>query len=84
MSLDIKDLSFRYSKRAPLVLDNVSFSLNKGEIGVVLGKNGSGKTTLFKNVLGLVKPTGGSISFDGKDLSKVSRRERAGYIAYVP
>ena len=84
MSLEIKDLSFRYSKRGPLVLDKVSFSLNKGEIGVILGKNGSGKTTLFKNVLGLVKPTGGSISFNGKDLSKVSRRERAGYIAYVP
>ncbi|MBR4777147.1 MAG: ABC transporter ATP-binding protein [Lachnospiraceae bacterium] len=84
MSLEIKDLSFRYFKRGPLVLDKVSFSLNKGEIGVILGKNGSGKTTLFKNVLGLVKPTGGSISFNGKDLSKVSRRERAGYIAYVP
>ena len=84
MSLEIKDLSFRYSQRGPLVLDKVSFSLNKGEIGVILGKNGSGKTTLFKNVLGLVKPTGGSISFNGKDLSKVSRRERAGYIAYVP
>ena len=82
--LEIKDLCFRYSRRSPLVLDKVSLSLDKGEIGVVLGRNGSGKTTLFKNILGLVKPSGGSISFNGKDLMKTSRRERAGYTAYVP
>ena len=82
--LEIKELSFRYSKRAPLVLDKVSLSLNKGEIGVVLGRNGSGKTTLFKNILGLVKPTGGGITFNGKNLLKAGRRERAEYIGYVP
>lgn len=84
MMLEIKELSFRYSKRAPLVLDKVSLCLNKGEIGVVLGRNGSGKTTLFKNILGLVKPAGGGITFNGKNLLKVSRRERAEYIGYVP
>lgn len=82
--LEIKDITFRYSRRAPLILDNINFTLEKGEIGILLGKNGSGKTTLFKNILGIEKPESGSISYDGKDLLRLSRRERAGYIAYVP
>lgn len=82
--LEIKDLCFRYSSRGPLVIDGISLSLKDGEIGVLLGKNGSGKTTLFKNVLGIERPESGSINFDGEDLLKLSRRERARRIAYVP
>ncbi|MDD3796158.1 MAG: ABC transporter ATP-binding protein, partial [Lachnospiraceae bacterium] len=50
----------------------------------LLGKNGSGKTTLFKNILGLNTPAGGSLQFDGEDMIKMSKRERARRIAYVP
>ena len=82
--LEIRDLRFRYSKRAPFVLNGVELTLHDGEIGVVLGKNGSGKTTLFKNILGIEKPQSGSIRFDGADLLKMSRRERSRLIAYVP
>ena len=82
--LEIKNITFRYNRRAPLILDNINLTLKKGEIGILLGKNGSGKTTLFKNILGIEKPESGSISYDGKDLLRLSRRERAGYIAYVP
>lgn len=82
--LEIKNITFRYNRRAPLILDNINLTLEKGEIGILLGKNGSGKTTLFKNILGIEKPESGSILYDGKDLLRLSRRERAGYIAYVP
>ena len=82
--LSITDLHFRYAKRSPAVLDGVELTLRGGEIGVVLGKNGSGKTTLFKIILGIQKPERGSILFDGEDLLKMSRRERARRIAYVP
>lgn len=82
--LEISDLRFRYSARGPLVLDGLDLTLRDGEIGVVLGKNGSGKTTLFKNILGIRKPESGAIRFDGEDLLKMSRRERARRIAYVP
>ncbi len=82
--LEIKDLTFRYSAHAPAVLDGASLSLRDGEIGILLGKNGSGKTTMFKTVLGIEKPASGSILFDGEDLVKMSRRERARRIAYVP
>jgi iron complex transport system ATP-binding protein len=82
--LEIKDLRFRYSSRAPLVLDGVDLTLRDGEIGVVLGKNGSGKTTLFKNILGIAKPQSGSIRFDGEDMLSMNRRRRARCVAYVP
>ena len=82
--LSIENLSFRYGKRTPPVLNDINLQLNAGEIGILLGKNGSGKTTLFKNILGILSPTHGSIYFDGKDLLKMPRRERARLIAYVP
>ena len=82
--LEIHELHFRYGKRSPMVLDGVELTLHDGEIGVVLGKNGSGKTTLFKNILGIRKPESGSIRFDGEDLMKMKRQERARRIAYVP
>lgn len=82
--LEIKDLSFRYSRHSPMVLQGVDLTLKDGEIGILLGKNGSGKTTLFKNILGIQKPQGGSIRFDGEDLLKMNRQERARRVAYVP
>ena len=82
--LEIHNLRFRYSRRSPLVLDGVDLTLEDGEIGILLGKNGSGKTTLFKTILGIQKPESGSMRFDGKDLLKMKRRERARRIAYVP
>ena len=82
--LEIKGLYFRYSGRSPMVLQGTDLTLQDGEIGVLLGRNGSGKTTLFKNILGIRKPERGEIRFDGEDLLRMSRRERARRIAYVP
>ena len=82
--IEIKELSFRYSRFSKDVLRGVTLSLNDGEIGILLGKNGSGKTTLFRNILGINRPASGSILFDGKDITHLSRRERARLIAYVP
>ena len=82
--LKVENLNFRYSKFSRPVLNGASLELNPGEIGILLGKNGSGKTTLFKNILGIHKPNSGRIMFDGEDLLKMSRKERARRIAYVP
>jgi iron complex transport system ATP-binding protein len=82
--LKVDNLSFRYSKHSPAVLDGASLELGEGEIGILLGKNGSGKTTLFKNILGINKPVDGSIYFNGENLLHMSKRERARRIAYVP
>lgn len=82
--LKCEDLTFRYERSGDPVLRGASLELAQGQIGIVLGKNGSGKTTLFKNLLGIHKPKSGNITFEGEDLLKMSRRERARRIAYVP
>ena len=82
--LTVENLHFRYSKKGAPVLQGASLQLQQGEIGILLGRNGSGKTTLFKNILGIEKPSAGSITFGGEDLLKMNRRERARRIAYVP
>lgn len=82
--LKIEDLHFRYGKGMEHVLNGAQLELQQGQIGIVLGKNGSGKTTLFKNILGIEKPKSGYIHFEGEDLLKMNRRERARRIAYVP
>ena len=82
--LNVENLTFRYSRFSRPVLNGASLQLKPGEIGILLGKNGSGKTTLFKNILGIHKPGSGRILFEGEDLLKMSRKERARRIAYVP
>ena len=82
--LSVENLNFRYSKFSRPVLSGASLELKPGEIGILLGKNGSGKTTLFKNILGIHKPGSGKILFEGENLLKMSRKERARRIAYVP
>lgn len=82
--LNVENLNFRYSKFSRPVLNGASLELKPGEVGILLGKNGSGKTTMFKNILGIHKPGSGRILFEGEDLLKMSRKERARRIAYVP
>ena len=82
--LTVEHLTYRYSRRGAPVLRGVDLTLESGEIGILLGCNGSGKTTLFKNLLGICTPDSGSIRFDGQELTALSRRRRAQYIAYVP
>ena len=82
--LKVEDLRFAYSKNGRPVLNGASLELKQGEVGILLGKNGSGKTTLFKNILGIEKPMKGKIRFEKDNLLKMSRRQRARRIAYVP
>ena len=82
--LNIQDLHFRYHKNGAAVLNGAELTLCQGEVGILLGKNGSGKTTLFKNILGIEKPQKGQILFQGENLLKMNRRERARRISYVP
>lgn len=82
--LKVDNLHFSYSKFGKPVLQGTSLELDQGEIGIVLGKNGSGKTTFFRNILGINVPQSGTVLFGGEDLRRMSRRERARRIAYVP
>ena len=66
MFVDIQNLSFRYSKKQPPVIDRFSFSIEKGGIVGIVGASGSGKSTLLRLLAGLEDPTAGSIELDGR------------------
>ena len=59
------------------VLDGVDLTVPRGSSLVILGGSGSGKSVTIKCVLGLIEPDGGRIEVDGRDLSAMSRRDRA-------
>ena len=82
--ISCKNLSFSYKKGAKPILDDVSLSLGKGQIGVLLGRNGAGKSTLLSCLAGLKKPTRGEIVIEGKDISSLSPKEKAALVAYLP
>ncbi len=56
-------------------VDDVSFTIKKGETLGLVGESGCGKTTTGRSILRLIEPTGGSVVFDGKDVTKMSKDE---------
>ncbi|MGH7681650.1 MAG: ABC transporter ATP-binding protein, partial [Candidatus Eiseniibacteriota bacterium] len=76
--------------RGPMTLrpftavEGLSLTLNRGEIFGLLGPNGAGKTTTIKLVLGLARPTNGSILVDGRDPRDPAARRRLGYLPENP
>lgn len=83
MSLEISNLSFGYDA-SKKILDNISLTVQQGEILGILGPNGTGKTTLIKCIDHLLTPASGTVCFDGQDLAALTARELARIIAYVP
>ena len=65
-----------FGKREFKAVQNVNFQLRKGHTLGVVGESGSGKTTMGLTLLRLHEPTGGEVIFDGKNLLKLSDRER--------
>lgn len=59
-------------------VDDVSFSIKRGEAFGLVGESGCGKTTIGKMLVGLLKPTGGKIFFEGRDITALSASERRG------
>src|SRR5271170_8330816 len=72
--LEARGLSKSYGQAA-LVVDNVTFSIARGETLGLVGESGSGKSTIARMVLGLIEPTSGSVSFDGQPVSGVSQNK---------
>jgi ABC-type glutathione transport system ATPase component len=77
--LEVSDLRVHYGRsrrRRTEVLHGVSLSIAQGETLGLVGESGSGKTTIGRAVLGLVDPSGGSVTFDGRDTTRLRHRER--------
>ncbi|NLX63877.1 MAG: ABC transporter ATP-binding protein [Clostridiaceae bacterium] len=82
MKMEVRDLTFYYNKK--LVFQNISFSVETGDVLFLLGPNGTGKTTLFKVLLGILRPRSGKILFDNEDMVNWPQRKLARYVGYVP
>ena len=80
--LEVKNLCFGYS-RGQHTLQNVSFSIGKGEMVSIVGRNGAGKSTLSKLICGFETQDSGEIYLNGKDLKNENIRRRAKHIGYV-
>lgn len=72
-------LSLLTGARVTKAVEDVSFTIDEGEVYGVVGESGSGKTTVGRLVLGLVKPNSGSIWFNGRDVTTFNRQERHNY-----
>ena len=69
----------------PDIISSCSISANRGEIVAILGPNGAGKSTAMKAMLGLLNLKSGSVTLDGKDISKISPQDRVKQgISFVP
>ncbi|MBP3388437.1 MAG: energy-coupling factor transporter ATPase [Clostridia bacterium] len=69
--LEVRDLTYTYSPKTPFektALDNVSLSVETGELVGIIGHTGSGKSTLVQHLNGLLRPTAGQVLLDGKDI----------------
>ena len=82
--LEMKNISLSFGSR--LILDNISFSLNGGEILGMLGPNGAGKSTIFNLIIGLIRPNSGKVFFEKKDATDypIYLRSTQFKIGYVP
>jgi urea transport system ATP-binding protein len=83
MMLRVKSINTFYGTSH--ILHGVSLDVAEGELVTVLGRNGAGKTTLLRSICGVNPPTGGSIEFEGVDITRLKshRRTHLG-ISYVP
>ncbi len=71
VSIEVRDLRFRYGDHEPWVLDGISFYLNPGDTVAIAGTSGCGKTTLLKILTSLLQPTEGEILVDGRPLANI-------------
>lgn len=83
LRLEASDIYAGYGKIE--VLHGASIRAAAGEIICIIGPNGSGKSTLLKTVFGLIKPTRGTVSFDGKDVTRLDPEQKVPLgIAFIP
>jgi len=82
--IEFKDISLAYGNR--LILDNINFKINEGQIFGMLGPNGVGKSTIFNLITGLINPKHGKIKIAGTDVTNypIYLRTKKFKVGYVP
>ena len=82
--IEFENISLSYGNR--LILDNINFKINEGQIFGMLGPNGVGKSTIFNLITGLINPNNGKIKIFGEDVTNypIYLRTRKFKVGYVP
>ncbi len=84
----LKSINLYKSYGGRTVVDRVSFDVAEGEIVGLLGRNGAGKTTSFRMTIGMITPEGGTVIFNGQDVTRLPMYQRAqkgmGYLSQEP
>ena len=82
-TLDVQAINAFYGKAQ--ILFDMSLGIGHGEVVVLLGRNGAGKSTTFKSIMGIVKPKGGRIRFNGQEIQNLPPYKTCGLgLGYVP
>jgi branched-chain amino acid transport system ATP-binding protein len=82
-TLDVQSINAFYGKAQ--ILFDMSLGIGRGEVVVLLGRNGAGKTTTSKSIMGIVKPKGGKIQFNGREIQDLPPYKTCGLgLGYVP
>jgi len=74
--LEVRNLTVRFNKKGVPAVDDVSFTIARGETLGLVGESGSGKTTIGRAILGLQPVTSGQIIFEGRDITKATAAQR--------
>jgi ATP-binding cassette subfamily C protein LapB len=82
--LEMRDVSFRYGDKGPMIIENASIDIGEGECIAIAGGNGSGKTTLLTLMQGALRPTTGQVLVDGVDVTEYEPQSVRDQIAYLP
>lgn len=82
--IELRQLSFRYDAGAPWVLQGLDLCIPRGARVGFIGMTGSGKSTLLDIVMGLLRPTEGTLEIDGQPVTKANHRAWQAHIAHVP
>ncbi len=86
-SIEFRNVSFQYNEKTNMILDNVSFRLEKSEKTLILGAIGTGKSTILGLITGILKPEAGGIFVNDmpiEDIDLVSLRSKIGYVPQEP
>ncbi len=81
--IELNNVSFRYSEKMPLIVDDLSLKIRPGQYVAIVGATGCGKSTLMRLMLGFETPQKGAVYYDGKDLAAIdlkSLRRRIGVV----
>tara|TARA_Y100001936_G_scaffold225415_1_gene243841 strand:- start:2127 stop:3638 length:1512 start_codon:yes stop_codon:yes gene_type:complete len=73
--INLNNISFKFDKEKELILNNLNFSLNKGEAVGLIGLSGSGKSTISKLITKLLVPSSGEILYNGKNINQISSKD---------